>query len=223
MSWDDLGNPVPYPTVEIYPARAWPKGKVQLLPAEACIETAKFADVVASRRSRRAFGRLDAVQLSRLLSLTCRTQHTLEHSFGFPLSLRPAPSAGAIHPIHVILGSSDQRSWQRYDPWRHSLVDLISEVDLSEVRTALNVLVSGEEGTLILFAAEPHKTLHKYEHGSSLVWRDAGVLQGYFALAAEALQLNFCLLGVTGEPWVSRLVGGLHLAGVGAAYVGSRL
>lgn len=222
MTWEDLGNPTPYPSVETYAAPSWPKGKVNVLPAEAYIETAKFSDVVSSRRSRRTFRRLDVLQLSRLLALTCSVHRTLESPFGVPLSLRPAPSAGAIHPIHVILGASEPHTWQRYDPWRHCLVELTSRVVLAEVRTAMDALVPGEEGTLILFAAEPQKTLHKYEHGGSLVWRDAGVLQGYFALAAEALELNFCLLGVTGEPWVSRLVDGLHLTGVGAAYVGSR-
>ena len=193
-----------------------------MLPADAYIETPKFSDVIASRRSRRSFGRLELPQLSQLLSLTCRSHRTLGGSFGFPLSQRPAPSAGAIHPIHVILGLADQINWQLYDPFRHCLTELPSKVHLSDVRTAMDVLVPGEEGTLILFAAEPQRTLQKYEHGVSLVWRDAGVLQGYFALAAEALEINFCLLGVTGEPWVSQLVDGSHLAGVGAAYVGSR-
>jgi len=222
MSWMDLGNPRPYPKVEDYVAPPWPRGKVEMLPTNEYVETAKYSDVIASRRSRRSFGALEHSRLSPLLSLTCRSHRTLEGSFGFPLSQRPAPSAGAIHPIHVILGAADQTHWQRYDPFRHCLTEVPSKVQLSQVRAAMDEVVSGEQGTLILFAAEPRKSLQKYEQGASLVWRDAGVLQGYFALAAEALELNFCLLGVTGEPWVHQLVDGAHLAGVGAAYVGSR-
>jgi hypothetical protein len=73
----------------------------------------------------------------------------------------------------------------------------------------------------MLFAAEPNLTFAKYNEACSLIWRDAGVLQGILSLAAEDLGLNFCLVGVTGEPWVSGLIEQNTLVGVGAAYVGA--
>jgi len=81
-------------------------------------------------------------------------------------------------------------------------------------------MVAGS-ATLLLFVAEPGMTIAKYSNASSLIWRDAGILQGYFAAAAESLDLNFCFLGVTGEPWASQLVDQPGLCGVGAAYVGA--
>ena len=40
-------------------------------------------------------------------------------------------------------------------------------------------------------------------------------------VAAESLDLSFCPLGVTGEPWTSRLLDQPGLVGVGAAFVGA--
>jgi SagB-type dehydrogenase family enzyme len=164
---------------------------------------------------------LDEAQLSNLLSLTCRVQTIVSESLGFAQSMRPAPSAGAIHPIHVVLNGIHEPGWHRYDPFAHSLVELKSRVTVATVRDAFEIVLPVAGATLILFAAEPDRMFAKYCEGSSLVWRDAGVLQGYFAAAAEALELNFCLLGVTGEPWVSQLVDGANLVGAGAAYVGT--
>jgi hypothetical protein len=112
-------------------------------------------------------------------------------------------------------------AWMRYDAFTHSLRELRTTVRPSTVRAALDEVMPGEKATVILFAAEPKLTFAKYEDACSLVWRDAGVLQGHLSLAAEALGLSLCLLGVTGEPWVSRLVEQDALVGVGAAYVGT--
>jgi len=68
--------------------------------------------------------------------------------------------------------------------------------------------------------AEPGKTSAKYSSSSSLVWRDAGVLLGHIGLAAESLGLNYCPLGITGEPWVSQLDSQGKLSGVGLALLG---
>jgi hypothetical protein len=75
---------------------------------------------------------------------------------------------------------------------------------------------------MLLFVGEPGKTFSKYNHATSLVWRDAGVLIGHMALVAESLGLNFCPLGITGEPWVSELDKQGKLVGVGVALLGSR-
>ena len=83
-------------------------------------------------------------------------------------------------------------------------------------------VIDAPNATLLLFVAEPGMTGSKYEDAASLVWRDAGVLLGAIAMAAEALALNFSPMGVTGEPWTSHLILGAPLVGVGAAFVGAR-
>ena len=86
----------------------------------------------------------------------------------------------------------------------------------------MDKLLHAPEATLFLFAAEPGMTAAKYGDPLSLVWRDAGVLLGYLAAAAESIDLRLCPLGVTGDPWVRRLVDQAGLAGVGTALVGAR-
>jgi hypothetical protein len=100
------------------------------------------------------------------------------------------------------------------------LIDVPSRLSAEEVRRNLEVVLPLSSATLLLFAAEPGMTSAKYENAMSLVWRDAGVLQGHLAMAAEAIGLNFCLLGVIGEPWIGALTDEPGLVGVGAAYVG---
>lgn len=82
-------------------------------------------------------------------------------------------------------------------------------------------VLGGDRATRILFLSEPGKTLGKYQNGCSLIWRDAGALLGVMALTATAQGLNFCPLGITGEPWASNLAEQGKLAGVGFALLGS--
>jgi len=221
MSWIDLGNPIPKEAPQPYTPAPWPAGRSRSLPREFAGATRSFQDVAHLRRSRRTYRAPDETTLSHLLSLTCRAGSTISQQLGFPQTMRPAPSAGAIHPVHVILHGKDDPGWSRYDPFTHALVELPSGLKPCIVRTALEHVLPSADATLILFAAEPALTFAKYSDGCSLIWRDAGVLQGYFSAAAEALALHFCLVGVTGEPWVSRLVDQRALIGVGAGYVGS--
>jgi hypothetical protein len=72
---------------------------------------------------------------------------------------------------------------------------------------------------VLAFVAEPGRTAAKYEDSDSLVWRDAGVLQGMLCAVAPAVGLEVCLLGPTGDEWVSRLAGEGQLRGVGLARV----
>ncbi len=234
MTWTLQGNPRPRPDPQRYTPVLWPdRSSIDLsFPVSGFAESHRveqpaskvsFAEVVAARRSRYAFGAPSHMTLGKLFGLTCRVQVELDNRFGFPLSRRPAPSAGGIHPIHVVVHLPDKERLHRYEPFTHTLVELGSDVDVADLRASMDAIVLGQDAALLLFIAEPGKTLAKYSDGDSLVWRDAGVLQGFFSLAAEALDLNFTPLGVTGEPWSSCLVeqGGLH--GVGVALVGTRV
>ncbi|MFO6292409.1 hypothetical protein, partial [Pseudomonas aeruginosa] len=98
---------------------------------------------------------------------------------------------------------------------KHAPTKLAGLLDLS-----LQVL-AGDQATRFLFLAEPGKTLGKYQDGCSLIWRDAGALLGVMALTATAQGLNFCPLGITGEPWASGLADQSKLFGVGLALLGS--
>lgn len=221
MQWIDLGNPHPLPSPSAYAPIEWPASDVVPLAPAVDVSARAFRDVANARRTRRSFAALDLDALGVLLNLTCRVQQLGGVELGFPLTRRPSPSAGAIHPIHLIVLAPDQVGWHRYDPFRHALIKVPTTVDAHLVRREMEELVAAPAATLLLFAAEPGMTAAKYGNPWSLVWRDAGALQGGLSLAAEALDLSFCPLGVTGEPWISRLLDQPGLAGVGAAFVGA--
>lgn len=135
------------------------------------------------------------------------------------LSWRPTPSAGALHPVHVLLQAGPGCAWQRYCAGRDALVS-ISGLHADEPRHALASYVNPSSSAILLFAADVGATFSKYRDGGSLVWRDAGVLQGYLTFLAAALGLDVVLLGATGEPWVRRFVRSGMVVGVGSALVG---
>jgi len=221
MQWIDLGNPAPRTSFERYVPLIWPHDKRVLLPDNPNEPTRRLVEILESRRSKRDYAAPAIEDLAHLLGISCRVREVLCAAGTLPQSSRPAPSAGALHPIHIILHRNDERQWDRYDPYTHSLLGLRSDTPPSVVREALEKVLPGGDATLMLFAAEPRLTFAKYHQACSLIWRDAGVVQGFLSLAAEALGLNFCLIGVTGEPWVSGLIEQDALVGVGAAYLGA--
>lgn len=224
MKWKDLGNPYPHPKPAVYSPARWAESSVfffQGAPRESLhVFTPPFASLVGSRQTRYGFGIMSMEVLGDLFALTCKVRSIGSNYLGFPLSSRPAPSAGAIHPIHLVVHMSGLPVLHRYDPFRHALVELETTIDTTELRRVMNEVVDSGDGVLLMFVAEPGMTEAKYENPASLVWRDAGVLQGYFSMSAEALGLHFAPLGVTGDPWVSKLVSQPGLIGVGVALVG---
>lgn len=230
MSWTPLGNPRPRSEPLAYAPLQWRLGST--LPFESAVDTQgadeppphplpAFDEVIRSRRTRYHYARPSLHLLGRLFHLTCQTQLVIKTHTGPPLSHRPAPSAGAIHPIHVAVHLPGSACLHRYDPHGHALCEVQCSIDTAVLRRQVGEVVDAQDGVLLLFVAEPGLTMSKYEDAASLVWRDAGVLLAWFALAAEALGLRFAPLGITGEPWAARLVDQDGLAGVGAALVGS--
>jgi SagB-type dehydrogenase family enzyme len=167
-------------------------------------------DLVAlmeQRQTRRKFNReLTENELGQFLWLACRNRASRPSPYGFDQESRPHPSAGGMHPIHVLL-ARPQQAWQHYDPVEHSLAQLPStHAAAAQARQVSGTLVALNQGVLIALATEPGKTAAKYEHTDSLVWRDAGAVLGYMSMAAEALGLSFCPLGLLGEEYVSAAV-----------------
>jgi len=125
------------------------------------------------------------------------------------------------HSAAVFLVDPQADRWFRYDAVSHALNEVITGLDPRPVWADMQRVLPAPSATLLILAAEPGRTSAKYEAAASLVWRDAGVLLGFLAVAAEALGLNYCPLGVTGDSWVKRLLDQPGLAGVGAAFVGA--
>lgn len=221
--WARLGNPAPRQEPGVYTPWQWPVLRSIALPA-ATEALHVLPDAFLERRSRRAFAPIELDQLSTLLWHTLHCLRTGESPLGFALQQRPIPSAGAIHPVHMLLQvPGEDGVWARYNPLTHALDVIGPTADvLRGLCTEADQVVSAQSGSLLLFVAEPAMTAAKYENADSLVWRDAGVIQGALAIAAEALSLNYCLLGITGDPWVGRLSEQCQLVGVGLAALGAR-
>jgi len=225
MDWIDLGNPRPRTSAIKYRPHLWPPA-LSIVPLERPLTSSRpFVDVIGSRSSCREFVSVAASEmlgaLAALFWLACRTKIEADDSLGFPIAYRPSPSAGAIHPIHILTNVPGFQTWHYLDARRDQLVEMQHEaVSVADVRGDVDRILPGRNASLVLFIAEPGKTSAKYLNSASLVWRDAGVLQGIISLAAEDLNLGCTMLGVTGEPWSGRLLGRPGLHGVGAAYVG---
>lgn len=221
MDWPDLGQPAPREEIKPHQPLAWPAGqRIPIGEVTAAVQQSEVARFLKSRRTLRDFGAMSPSDLGDWLDLSCRVQQVQRSGLGFDLSRRPAPSAGAIHPIHLVFAFPEETLWRRYDAVDHALLTFSSRLDALEVRSGMQAVLAAPHATLILLAAEPARTDAKYSSAASLVWRDAGALLATMGIAAHALSLAFCPLGVTGEPWTSRLLEEKGLVGVGAAFLG---
>lgn len=215
----------PRPRIDplVYTPVEWPNGKsLRLQPRNATLDV-DLVRLLEDRETRRHFPKKVTIELlGQLLWLSCRSRSSRPSEFGFNLDSRPTPSAGAIHPVHVLISREPGEPWSRYDPAGHCLVEINgSEIHADTARAIADQVVPLDEAVFLAFVAEPDKTAAKYEHSQSLVWRDAGVLLGYLSLISEALDLNFCPLGATGNPHMAELLGHhSDLTGVGFALIG---
>jgi hypothetical protein len=221
-SWISFENPAPRQTPQQYDPFEWPTCSIELLAPPPEHDCTNFFELLTARRTTRTLGTISRQDIATLLWHTCRGQSWGDHSLGFPLSLRPAPSAGAIHPIHVLVSFPEDAAWRRYLPECHAFGEIdIEKMDSTRVREELYGLVPCTEAAIISFVAEPGKTAAKYDNSESLVWRDAGILQGIMSLGAAALNIGFCPIGHTGNPWMAELDEHQRLVGVGLGLLGS--
>lgn len=218
-----LLDPAPRAYPATYEPFVWPAGvRLQLAPRSHPLELDLVA-LLEHRETRRDFKMpLESAMLGEFLWLTCRNRSSRPSPFGPDQESRVAPSAGAMHPIHVLI-SREAGPWMRYDPVEHTLVELPGSADsVAASRAAAGRLVRIDHGVLIGFVAEPGKTAAKYENHETLVWRDAGVVLGYMSLIAEALRLSFCPLGITGQSYFTgHLSDASKLQAVGLAVLGA--
>jgi len=218
----NFAEPRPRSVPETYSLFEWPAGgrvtRLNPAPPQLIVD---IVQVLQNRQSRRLLGSLSLTQLGYLLWLSCRTHSLRSSDYGFDQEFRPHPSAGAMHPIHLVCQRSAGMPWERYDPLAHSLVALPqSERYAQEARVRAANILPTDEAVLLALVAESGKTGAKYEDGQSLVWRDAGVVLGYLSLIAETLKLGFCPLGMTGDAYVAPMSAQGQLQGAGLALIG---
>jgi hypothetical protein len=191
-----------------------------LVPESGLSET-NLANVVMRRRSGSFFSKPEPQRIEGLLAYSLST---LAVSISDPdRELRPVPSAGALHSLHLLL--SEGESWCVYLPRPHVLRKVnVNMKAATLLRNAVREVLDPGQGLLMLILAEVGVLAARYDHPETLVLRDAGCLLGHLGLIAEALDLSYRILGPTGEPWAHQLVVGAPgvFVGVGTALVGGR-
>ena len=183
-----------------------------------------FSDVAEERRSVREMSRLRLKDVVNTIAYICLPRFR-KRGDATVRSKRLAMSAGALHPISVVLVHPGQliRAFV-YEPLTHSLNMLRANVtDLNMLVDQARLILPDSDGTLIAFLADPSKTDACYENGSSLLWRDAGALIQSTALAAAAFGQAFCPLGVLGHHVPKALGAEGELVPCGVAILGRML
>lgn len=224
MDSTKLGTPRPKAVSSQYSPREWLALRAKPLPRVDKLPEVDTAQLLMSRRSCRKFGAApDESSLGHLLYLSAYALSVQPSPYGFDLHQSCAPSAGAIHGVHLLAVPALGGNAYRYDARSHALVELKSSETYARLaREEAAELVELKDATLLLLAAEPGMYAAKYFAYETLMWRDAGVVLGYFSVVSQALDLDFCILGVTGDEALRHLDGQAQLLGVGVAAVGMR-
>lgn len=178
----------------------WPTLRRQRIVPRAVTAVDK---AMAERRSARLLGRCHVDELGAVLRAVAHVTAVRTDPNGGQEPLRPVPSAGARHPIDVVVAARDVEGldpgWWRFDPWRGDL----AEVELSMGAAAYlhrleKVTAAGAPPAGLVMVASFSRTLSRYPAGSTLVWRDAGVMAGYLHLSATSRGLGSCILSPVG-------------------------
>lgn len=186
----------------------------------------RFEQVAARRKStRNLHHRLSVAQLGALLWLAAKNRQG-KAPVGRPdWRSRPYPSAGGCHEIEILvanLGGHEDTAFL-YDSRHHALGSLPG----ADARTVerlvreLRRVLPGQNATVLWFVADPRRLAARYRNPESLLWRDSGALGATLALAATAVGLGSCLVGIHAPAALRSLLGSdSPLIGVGGCIVG---
>jgi len=215
LKWANY-NPYVYPTTEkIFLSKDFSRNSID------------FLDVFLSRRSTQKLGAISILKLSELLYYSAKTQYVQIDEFGILISKRAAPSAGARHPVDLLVSPtpiSGKRSLAYYNPIDHSLSSLALEESLvQDFFEEVNQNVPINNASLIWFSIQPGKTSSKYKNAYSLYWRDCGALLYCIQLTCTYLGLSSCPLGTLAANTFKNISENVGLISGGGILVGEPL
>lgn len=141
------------------------------------------------------------------------------------LTRRPSPSAGALHPIELVIvhGGRTPRAFL-YDAREHELnsLQIVAPDKLRLFSNEIADVVPAACGSVLIMLGEPARVAARYHDPLSLLWRDAGALLQTLFLTATAFEMSFCPLGILGHE-VPRAIGATdRLSALGVALIGRR-
>ena len=208
-----------------------PAGDRYRLPRPTETLSVPLGQVLALRRSVRRFGVLQLQQLSTVLFHSTRVRDSWRGPADYPATSRAAPSAGARHPIDLILIPGEPSTLEPrmpasaayFDPHTCELVALPPDdaARFGGTPDRAAALIGVVPPITLVLAADLRRTFSRYHGGLSLVYRDGGALTSVLMIVAAAIGLACCPLDGTldspprlsdvSDGWVD--VGGLALGG----------
>jgi SagB-type dehydrogenase family enzyme len=221
----DLGSPVPRtPPTEVEDF-VFPISNRTYLPVPKENIDVNFFETILNRESRREFSKAPIDHIANLLWYSSKVFSTKKLDLNHVWQHRPTPSAGGRHPIDIlIIPSPEEKDVRVYDPIAHTLGH-ISSLDMNPIDELFDFLESNfstDNATVLWFVAQYKKTTSAYENATSLIYRDVGALEATIGLTAEAVGLNHCSIGITGEPWISNFFKTPDgICGVGGMLIGA--
>jgi SagB-type dehydrogenase family enzyme len=206
---------------------SWPTRRALPLTPPVSSDASDCLRILGDRQTRRDFGFLSAKQLSKFLWHAARTRVSYRERNGRLFQSKPSPSAGGCHPHDLLIVRPSKEGLVAfiYDSNTHALGELrCRKQRLQHFAKQVAKVVPIQRGTIIWLIGQPQRTANLYWNPESLLWRDAGALIAVMAIVAEALNLSFCPVGITGDLPLSQLLRQRHrLYGFGGAIVGGRM
>jgi hypothetical protein len=200
----------------------WPVSRTMVLPPPVPPPITDFATVIAARNSSRHIRRTSLRETANFLAFACAVRSTW--GLDSARSSRPAHSAGALHPVEVLLVAGARRDRVfRIDPLLNAIQSLRTRwtPPLKSLDAKLAAMLPHARSDYLVFLADPAVTDSCYLDPESLIWRDAGALMQTLHFCATAYRLAFCPAGITGAELAAATFGAdSRLIGAGVAVVG---
>ena len=185
----------------------------------------EFLDVLFSRRSNSRFSKLNLREIAEVLHLCTKVHSISADKSGFITTKRTAPSAGARHPVDLLVSlpedTIDKRILSYYNSIDHSLSELlIKEHHLREFLNDINENIIIKDTVIIWFSIQTKKTSSKYTNPASLYWKDTGALLYCIQLISTYLGYKSCPLGKLASDSFKKLFGTQNLVSGGGILIG---
>lgn len=219
-----MKNPTPKDTEEDVTPFNYPIGDIVPLAIPPADYNFNYFNLSHLRRSYKNLGALSIQQLGEMLWFTAKVIDIYVQPNGYSLTHRPSASAGARHPIDLLVISQNQSTLAYYNPFEHSLNRLkLDESIVASLINHINESVLIGDAILFWFIAHPERTTAKYDHSQSLIWRDAGALLHCIQSTCTAMGLGSCPVGTLAEPYISQLFKDAPIISAGGIIIGNNL
>lgn len=176
-------------------------------PATQWIAEKSFDEVLELRRSQTS---IREVSLESTLEFVRHVFYVREVGQGknFGLARKPSISAGALHPIDVLVvaGSGVHEPILFSDrDCRYLTLSVKCHNSFKSAVADCREILPTARGHLLLLTGDIRRVSEKYQPAESLLWRDAGAALQACAMAAFAYGFAFCPLGDTGRAILDQL------------------